>query len=173
MKNNSHLTTVRLELFFTFLLELYSELGFLIYEVTRYNEVMIKWQLFKHTLSVLFALTVLELLANVFYLHWTVWWFDVILHFLGGASVSMTAVLILHYQLNQTISQFKLILIGVIGALVIGFLWEVYEVLAGDTFLSDGISYWRDTSSDLIMDICGGFFATLYSFRILNSRINS
>ena len=82
----------------------------------------------------------------------------------------MSVILILNYYSNQKISQLKMILIATIGALIVGFLWEAYEVLARDTFLADGVSYWRDTGSDIIMDICGGFFASIYSYKILSKN---
>ena len=65
---------------------------------------------------------------------------------------------------NRTVS------LVIVMALIIGLLWEVYEIYFGLTFFSDGIIYVRDTASDLILDTCGGFFGALYSYRFLVKR---
>ena len=130
-----------------------------------------KTALFKHTLGLLFVIGVLEIISTIFYLHWTLWWFDVILHFLGGAWAAMTILLIWHNGSSLLKpSRLKIVWIGVIGAFIIGFMWEIYELLIGATAFGDGIFYWRDTYSDLIMDVCGGFFASLYSYKILSKN---
>ena len=132
---------------------------------------MLKTPLFKHALALLFVIGVLDLIAAVFHLHWEYWWYDVILHFLGGAWATMTVILVWHYYSNLSASdRLKFVKIGVIGALTIGFLWEIYELISRVTSFSDGIFYWMDTASDLLMDICGGFFGALYSFRILSKN---
>lgn len=43
---------------------------------------------------------------------------------------------------------------------VVGLLWEIYEVVFGLTFISDP-EYLGDTTIDLIMDVVGGFLGTL------------
>ena len=134
---------------------------------------MIKTSLFKHTLILLFTVSVLDFVGQILYFSWTLWWFDVILHFLSGACVGMATILAWNYFfMPQEISKLKMILIAFVGALTVGLLWEVYELYIGATFFSDGVVYIRDTFSDLIMDVCGGFFGTLYSQRFCGEKNN-
>ena len=90
-----------------------------------------------------------------------------VLHFLGGLCVAMGGLSTWLYLSSSTnISNTKLTLVGLLWALAIGIIWEIFEVHFGITFLSDGIAYVRDTASDLIMDICGGIFGVLYAVRL-------
>ena len=50
-------------------------------------------------------------------------------------------------------------------AILVGVLWEIFELHFGITLLSDGIIYIRDTASDLIMDISGGLLGVVYSYK--------
>ena len=134
---------------------------------------MIKIPLLKQSFVLILIVGVLDIIGAVFHLHWAVWWFDTILHFLGGVWVAMT-VLMLWYSKFDYIETNKLKIIGftVLATFIVGFLWEVFEVAFDITFFSDGAIFARDTISDLILDTCGGFFATLYSMKVLrNSRI--
>ncbi len=130
---------------------------------------MIKTPLFKRTFWLLFVVGFLNIIAIKLYLYWTVWWFDMVVHFLAGATVAMTAMLLWYFFFKGTIPNIsKSIKISVAAALLIGILWEFYELYFSITFLSDGLAYWTDTSSDLLMDISGGILGALYAHRILS-----
>ena len=132
---------------------------------------MIKSRLFKHTFTLLFITVFLDLVAEKFYLYFTTSWFDSMVHFLATSCVGMAGFLVLIYfgKIN-TFSRKKQIVIAVSGALVIGLLWEVYELYFGITLLSDGIRYVRDTASDLSMDVLGGFSGSFYSLKLLRNE---
>ena len=137
---------------------------------------MFKTRLFKHFFVLLLAVAILNFLASTFYLYWTFWWFDMMVHFLAGGVVAMVVILILDSKgstleipkVEPWYTKIKMIFWSVAGALLVGIIWEIYEVHFGITFLSDGIAYVRDTSSDIIMDICGGFFGSLYAHKMIN-----
>ena len=130
---------------------------------------MLNVLLLKRIIILLITIVVLDTIAFVFYLHWIFWWYDVMLHFLAGFSIGMTAVLVWGYFFDVfTTNKIKIICVTLIGAFVVGILWETYEVIWKETSLSDGIFYWRDTISDLILDVFGNFFGVLYSWRITN-----
>lgn len=132
---------------------------------------MIKTSLFKHTFALLFLIGVLNFIGNKLYLSWTVWWFDVFLHFFSGACVGMATILAWNYFSGTPVTdKLKMIFIAFIGTLTIGLLWEIFELYFGITFLADGIFYIRDTVSDLLMDMSGGFFGVLYAYRILSKE---
>jgi hypothetical protein len=124
-------------------------------------------RLFKHTFLLLVIIGLLNWVGTYLYLYWTIWWFDMLMHFISGLEVGMAAVLIWQYFYPTKIRLTKKMAIGVLGGLTVGLLWEAYELYFGITTLSDGVAYYTDTVSDLILDLCGGFFAGLYANKIL------
>ncbi len=89
-----------------------------------------------------------------------------IMHFISGLDVGLATILVWQFFYKTPIRLTKKIAIGLLGGLIIGLLWEAYELYFSITTLSDGMAYWTDTSSDLILDLCGGFFAGLYVNKI-------
>ncbi|MFZ2523375.1 MAG: hypothetical protein WAW92_03225 [Minisyncoccia bacterium] len=127
-------------------------------------------RLFFRALVLLLLVYGFNYLAEIFYFHWTLWWYDVILHFMGGACAATA--FIYFYYIFFKFSQFnkiKAINLSFVFTLFVGLVWEVYELQQGDTSFSDGIFYYRDTISDLIVDCCGGFFATTSSFKFFEN----
>lgn len=53
------------------------------------------------------------------------------------------------------------LLVAIIGTVMVGLAWELFEYFAGITFNTVG-DYPIDTVKDLIMDILGGYAAYLY-----------
>ena len=125
---------------------------------------MINTRLFFKSLGVLVLIAVLDWLGIILYLHWEYWWFDVGLHFLGGLCVSLALLSLRNFKSKTDAG---LIFMVLFGTLFIGILWEIYELYFNFTSLSDGTYYWFDTLSDLILDICGGFFGALYSLKFI------
>src|SRR3989344_6017494 len=120
---------------------------------------MSQTKLFKFTSVLLFLIFILYFLELKFYLSWTVWWYDILLHFLGGSVVGMAVLLIFERFFDMEITGvFKTVLIGIVGAFVIGVLWEILELRLNLTSFSDGVVYITDTISDLILDMTGAFF---------------
>ena len=125
---------------------------------------MIDKPLFKRSLFIFFVISILNWMGLFFYLHWTIWWFDVFLHFLGGFC-AVCALLSLNYF--RHLSFRKTFVIALIGVFCIGVLWEIFELIIGGTSFSDGSIYWFDTVSDLILDIGGGMLGVKYSLKDL------
>jgi len=134
---------------------------------------MINTPLFKRALGLLFIIGLMDLVAEFFYLHWALWWYDVILHFLAGGLIGLTVLIIWNafYGFSDN-DKIKIVMVVFLSSLIIGVLWEIFELSFNITSLSDGIIYIRDTCSDLLMDTTGGFFGSLYAMKIL-SRQNS
>lgn len=105
-----------------------------------------------------FMLGVLEIVALRFYLYWTVWWFDIIMHFLGGLWVSL--ITLWFYKAFADVRAHKEhgYLITLLIMILVGVAWEIFEVIAGLTMTSQA-GYFFDTVLDLIMDICGALYA--------------
>ena len=123
--------------------------------------------IFKKPLLIeIFALAIIvaffHYLALTFYLYWTVEWFDILMHFLGGALVALLSMFIfytsgyLNFPKEHFLSVFAMILGSV---LLVGLVWELWELFVGftDVLVDQG-----DTILDLIMDIIGGIVAFSY-----------
>lgn len=131
---------------------------------------MIKKPLFKQTFSLLFVIGISDFFANSLYLYWTVWWFDMVMHFISGVCVGMAGVLFWQYIFEKNLSFSKAIKVGVISAFVIGIGWELFELYFEVTSFSDGVLYITDTTSDVILDVCGGLLGAIYGHKILNKK---
>ena len=107
------------------------------------------------------------MLFRSFYLHWTVWWFDLLLHFFSGSCVAMATVVFWNnFRDTSQTPRLKMIFIALLGTIIVGLLWEAYELLLGATSFSEDVAYWSDTVSDLVMDVSGGFFGALYAYKL-------
>lgn len=142
-------------------------MGFLVYSGTiRFSKIMNK-RLFRNTAILFFIIGGSNYLGNKLYLYWTTWWHDMIMHFIAGFVIAMTVVLV--YQVffkNSDWYKNNIVFISVLSAVVIGLLWEYFELYYEVTYLSDGKEYWSDTLSDLFLDTLGGYFGARYSIYI-------
>lgn len=91
--------------------------------------------------------------------YWTLPWYDIMMHFLGGVWLAFFIFWIhatkpLPFKLG--VAQVLLFVIGV------GLLWEAYELFFKMTFVGDP-EYPFDTSLDLVMDTLGGVVAFVIS----------
>lgn len=112
-------------------------------------------------LSVVVA--ILHMAAISFSLYWTFLWFDVLMHFLGGITLSLLVAWWLFFTPLTKIrgrARFKLFLAAVFSPLFVGGLWEVFEYIAGVSFSVEG--YPLDTFFDLVINLCGGGTAYLF-----------
>lgn len=129
---------------------------------------MIQTRLFKNTFALLVIVGALNFLAVYLYLYWTIWWFDMLVHFLAGTCVAMTAILFYYFYKNQSVPSIHTSILVALGfAISVGLLWEIYELLVHVTSFSDGLDYYLDTGSDLLMDVSGGIMGSLYAHRLL------
>lgn len=124
-------------------------------------------KLFIQAFVLLCLIAISHIVAIKLYVYWTVWWFDIILHFLGGVCVSMGAISVWQYVFNNKyLSKKRTLFVGIFSVVVIGILWEVFELHFDLTLLSDGNEYWFDTISDLILDITGGIMGAMYAYKL-------
>lgn len=129
---------------------------------------MIQTRLFKNTFSLLFLIGVLNLVGTYLYFYWTVWWFDMLMHFSAGVCVAMATVLLYYFYGGRKIPLlYKSILLSIFGGLIIGILWEAYELYFKIETIYDGSSYYMDTISDLILDTAGAILGGFYAHKLL------
>lgn len=100
------------------------------------------------------------------------WFFDIILHFLGGLGVALTVQRWLVDKYLPAISGWLMAVLLVSAAGLVGLGWEFAEYLASVFLPSRFFGYkvgWigdlPDTLSDLLMDLVGGAAAGLHLFR--------
>lgn len=133
---------------------------------------MLKHRLFTEQFVLVTIIAILHYLALKFYLYWSIWWFDIPVHFLGGLWVGFIAMWFLFlsgivYKNVEFTKTTKIFLIIVASVIAVGILWEVFEVYSG--VLTFEKNYWSDTSLDLVMDTIGGIVAFIYSRKYLRN----
>jgi len=130
--------------------------------------------LFKEFIILLILVAGLHLLAIYFDLYWTVSKFDSMMHFLGGASVVLGILWLYFFSgfFNPQKRQiWQFLSVSFLGLVFVSVSWEVYELMAGVTFVS-GQEYPFDTSLDFSMDLLGGATACLYAYMKEISNVN-
>lgn len=107
----------------------------------------------------------LHLLALEYSLYWSVDWFDILTHFLGGVTMGFLAVFILFTsEYIKPLCALKhhslIIFLAIISfVLIVGLSWELWEIFVG---FSDVLNDRGDTILDLIMDTLGGVVVYVY-----------
>jgi len=116
-------------------------------------------KLTKRLIYLIFFILVINFLANKFYWYYSVWYLDMIMHFLGGFWLGL---LFLYFSsIQKDLNSIVRILLFV---LFIGIGWEIYEVLVNDIFARNPFNF-LDTISDIFFDLSGGACAILYYFK--------
>lgn len=124
-----------------------------------------KTKLFKTVSILLFIIAVLHLVGVKFYLDWTYWWYDMLLHFLSGGVVGLASLWVIKTFFNSDLwSKPRIIIWALVSVFTVGVLWEVFELYVGFTLLEDGMEYVSDTLSDICLDLAGGFIGLACGF---------
>ncbi len=113
--------------------------------------------LFKLLATLIFFIFVINFLANKFYWYYSIWYFDIIMHFLGGFWLALVAVYLFKPTNNFLQSIPRLLLF----VLVLGLGWEVFEFLFNNYLAQNYFDFW-DSLSDVLFDVIGGLCAILY-----------
>jgi hypothetical protein len=137
---------------------------------------------------------VANLLASKFYWYFSIWWFDMPMHFVGGVFISL-AVLWLYFfknpwpnsKIKSTLIRLRLgrcvrvrrladsparsslveinpIFLSILLVLIISVLWEIFE-FSLDKFFAINLLSPIDSLSDLFFDLAGGIIGTVYFLR--------
>src|SRR3989344_4361207 len=107
-------------------------------------------------------LATLHLVGLEYHFYWRFSWLDTVSHALGG----MWAAFFL-FWMRAYAGYMPTVAWGIAGALILGVIWEAFELLAG---LVPEANYALDTSIDLLMDALGGALAAWVSRTILRIR---
>src|ERR1035437_2761720 len=121
---------------------------------------MCKKKLFlRFTLLIVFIF-LLNSLAGEFHWYSSIWYFDMPMHFLGGFWLGL---FFLWFFYPNNLS-FKLIFKIILCVLLIGILWELFELFFVN-YVGQLSFNTLDTTSDLSFDLVGGFSSILYFFK--------
>lgn len=107
----------------------------------------------------MFFIFLMNLTAERLFWYSSIWWFDMVMHFLGGFWVSIFSIYIFSYK-EVILPIFRIILF----VLFIGILWEFFEIYSNNYIGGESFDM-LDTVSDLFFDLSGGLCAILYLWK--------
>ncbi len=132
-------------------------------------------KLFKILTYLIFFILIVNFLAMKFHWYYSLWYFDMIMHFLGGAWLGLSILwLLFRKEVIPTHVYSSLFLKVAAGVLIFGIGWEIYEFLV-DYFIVFNFSRFNlsDTISDILCDFSGGMVALYFVTHIMSRRINT
>ncbi len=110
--------------------------------------------------SIVTFIFAINYVAMKFYWYFSIWYFDMPMHLLGGFWVGLASIYI--FSLKEF--NFKFILKVFICVLLIGFFWEIFEILVDKSITQDSFNI-LDTTSDMFFDLAGGGLSIIYFFK--------
>jgi hypothetical protein len=113
---------------------------------------------------------VLNKVASDHFYYWIYWWYDLMMHFLGGCLIGGLAAWGVVY-VRPTISPQRALSAIVIAIAAVGIGWEVFEYLTGQYVGQAAIV--MDTATDLLMDLLGALILGSGIYMALRSRPES
>lgn len=124
---------------------------------------MNRTKLFVFLASLTFFIFFIDIFANKFYWYYSIWYFDMPMHFLGGFLSGLIFIFILSSKSFTHSSYRALILKILLGVLIIGISWEIFEFSANTLFVKNLFLVNRlDSISDIFFDLAGGIGAIIY-----------
>src|SRR5512133_421417 len=96
-----------------------------------------------------------------FYWYNSIWYFDMIMHFLSGVWVGLFFI----YAFNPIKLDFKFFRKVVLSVFLIGLSWEIFEFIVNNVIGRVPFDT-KDTLSDISWDVVGSFVALFYFLKI-------
>jgi hypothetical protein len=131
---------------------------------------MVSKKLFKQLATLVIAIFVLNFLANKFHWYYSIWWFDMLMHFLGGFWLGMVFVWFFKVRQREFSVNPRFVIRLVAWILLIGVAWELFEYYFINYVAQNNFDL-LDTLSDLFFDLFGGILSGAgLSSGIINSN---
>ena len=108
----------------------------------------------------IFFIFFINLVAMKLYWYYAIWYFDMPMHFLGGVWAAMVLLWLLPSK-NLTP---KLVFQVVLGVILIGTAWEVFEFMLDKSIVHNSFNL-LDTLSDFCFDLAGALAYLVFNFR--------
>lgn len=122
----------------------------------------VKQKILKYLFLLIFFIFGLNSLALHFHWYYTVWYFDMPMHFLGGFWTGLFGFYFLTYFLQFDFSA-KLFWKIIFFVFFIGIGWEAFEIFVDKTITYNSFNI-LDTTSDIFFDLAGGVLVYLLGF---------
>lgn len=122
-----------------------------------------KFILVKEIILVGFLVLILHYLALKLYLYWTIDWFDIGMHLLGGFLIGLIVISFIRriHDGEEILNKLLLFISVIFAVLTVALSWELWEIFVGFTdVLKDRV----DTIVDIIMGLLGGVFSIFYYY---------
>lgn len=118
------------------------------------------------------CISILNYFAYQFHWYWKFWWFDMIMHTLGGVfvgSFSLWYYFLRKYSASQApvLQKSFVLLVSLASIAVVGVGWELFE-FSIDKFVAFSRHDPVDTASDLFFDVVGSIIAVFIFFLVYN-----
>ena len=115
-------------------------------------------------LVLIWFILICDFIALHHFLYWRFWWFDIIMHFLGGFWVALLSYYVfmlsdIKDKLSKINQKYSIFLISLIFVLGVGLIWELYELVFAFPLKPN---YLFDTILDLIVDMKGWGVAYIF-----------
>ena len=101
-------------------------------------------------------------LGSVLHLFYTLMWFDMVVHCSAGVAIGLLVYMTFEYVSEKPMTYSERLRKGISIVLLIGLLWECYELYFGITSLRSA-DYFADNGMDVVMDTLGGMIALFYA----------
>ena len=108
-------------------------------------------------------IAVLQYFATQYFWYWEYWWFDIIMHFLGGFFIALFVYWLLRNEWKNLITRVYEFWLVLVLVLIVGVAWEVFEFMF-DAY--NARNYTLDTTLDMLMDGVGALAAYLIYRRL-------
>lgn len=111
------------------------------------------------------GIAALYIIGFIFRWNYSLWWYDLLLHFLGGMWVAIAAKNFFVRPIGQIRRIGPIFIIALVA--LVGVTWEIYEFAIDELFFEER-ALWRaqdgntDTMTDLMMDLLGGVVVAGY-----------
>lgn len=112
-------------------------------------------------LGLLIAL--LQFLATRYFLYWEFWWYDIMMHFLGGLFIGASFLWFVYFEASRLKKNLPVFVATFAVVFTVGVSWELFEYVTG---MYNAVNYTLDTTLDLAMDIAGMMGAYLFFKRV-------
>lgn len=116
----------------------------------------------------LFTIFVLHIAALYFFWYWSIWWYDLLIHFLGGIFIGGLALTLFKRSTAENGDFLSILFVTVSVVAFFGIVWELFELSVDSIIAFNDQNDRLDTITDLAVDITGGLIAPFFFWKRSN-----